>query len=348
MAFSSIGTLLSQNSKPGGTPFSWAVATESANLTTGRIGILVISFQGAAEEITSITDVGSNSWSRILKRDNASGVFLEVWQTKATGSLGSGDTITINFDSFYGAVAATGWVFAITGTAIIVDTTASAVGASGAPSVGITGLSNLERLWIRGDGVAHPLTTYTPDASYTAFEHTGANTTGGADNTNEAARGEFRIVTTDGQTTQPTTFAAQDVGILVAISELVAGGGAPLHYLPSDKTAYVLTNGKTLAGGAADIQTLAIPIGSHHNGILHTSMQMGAGSATPPLANVEISHNGSDWKTYRTLHGPRTATTFTYSTRIPMGANWVRLNVVSANTGTLTISSYYDFVAGVT
>ena len=348
MAFSSIGTLLSQNSKPGGIPFSWAIPTESANLTVGRIGILCLSFQGAAGAITSITDAGSNSWTKILARNNGSAVFHEIWQTTATTNLGSGDIITVNFDSFYGAAAATGWVFAITGTAIIVDTTASAVGASGAPSVAITGLSSIERLWIRGDGVAHPLTTYTPDASYTAFDHTGANTTGGLDSSNEAARGEFRIVTTTGQTTQPTTFAAQDVGILVAISELVAGGGAPVHYLPSDKTAYVLTNGKTLAGGAADIQTIAIPIGSNHNGVLHTSMQMGAGSATPPLANIEISHNGSDWKTYRTLHGPRTATTFTYSTRIPMGANWVRLNVVSANTGTLTISSYYDFVAGVT
>ena len=347
MAFSSVGTLLSQNSKPGGAPFSWVVATESANLTVGRIGVLVIAFQGSGDEITSITDAGSNSWSRIASRQTG-GDSAEVWQTKATTNLGSGDLITINFDSFYGAAAATGWVFAITGTSIVIDSTASALGAAGAPSVAITGLSNGERLWVRGDSVTHPLTTYTPDASYTTFEHTGANTTGGSDLSNQAARGEFRILTTTGQTTQPTTFAAPDIGILVAISELVAGGDTPLHYLPSDKTAFVLTNGKTLAGGAADIQTNAIPIGTNHNGVLHTSMQMGAGSATPPLANVEISHNGSDWKTYRTLHGPRTATTFTYTTKIPMGANWVRLNVVSANAGTLTISSYYDFVAGVT
>ena len=347
MAFSSIGTLLSQNNKPGGPFGSWSTTTESANLTVGRIGILVIAFQGAGEEITSITDAGSNSWSQIANRQ-LGGDSGEVWQTKATTSLGSGDLITINFDGGMGAAAATGWVFAITGTSIIVDATDTELGGAGAPSVAITGLSNNERLWIRGDSVTHPLTTYTPDASYTAFDHTGANTTGGSDLSNHSARGEFRIITTTGQTTQPTTFAAPDIGILVALSELVAGGDTPLHYLPSDKTAFVLTNGKTLAGGAADIQTNAIPIGTNHNGVLHTTLQMGAGSATPPLANIELSHNGSDWKTYRTLHGPRTATTFTYTTKIPMGANWVRLNVVSANTGTLTISSYYDFVAGVT
>jgi hypothetical protein len=301
--------------------------------------------------VDGVTDAVGNSWY-LLKAFSAN-PRTEVWATKATASLGTGSAITITFSGFVQPKAVTGWVFGYTGTDIVLDTFVTGSGSASSPPLSISGLSSLERLWIRCDALDRAIvTTYTADAGYTSFDHVGAETPSGFPTGECSSRGESRIVTATSQSTQPDVAMVSGTcrGVLLALSELAFGGGAGanVHYLPSDKTAFVLTNDKVVLAGAADFPTIAIPISSHHDGVLCTKMTMPASPGTPAIAQIQLSRDGTNWFTYRELHGPRAAATFSFSTMIPMGTHWLRLNVISSNVENLTISSYYSFIAGVT
>jgi hypothetical protein len=147
-----------------------------------------------------------------------------VWWTKAIANLGNGSNITVNLSASITAKAVIGWVFSVgSGNTLSQENQSDLANDNAdAGSITISGLSNIEHLFIRGIAVEDNFTTFTATTSWTAFDHTGANTTGTPAASNQTARGEFRIVTATSGTSDPTTSNSDQASTLIAFKEITA------------------------------------------------------------------------------------------------------------------------------
>jgi hypothetical protein len=124
-----------------------------------------------------------------------------------------------------------GSTIAVEGGADRADDPAAAVPAG---PITLSGLQNIEHLWLRGTGAESNSTTYTVSTNYTAFTHTSSTTGGGGPATNMGARGEFRIFTGTSDSTDPTTSSAHHASTMVALNEVSGAPVADVGYVASN------------------------------------------------------------------------------------------------------------------
>lgn len=271
MAWSSGGSVGTAQSKTAGSSIA---LTTSAAVAVGEVVVLVVAkdnvatTDGATSEVTGVSDSSGNTWSKAGEFTNgqggaASGATCAIWYTQATTAISSGGTITANFSSSVTAKAVSAWKWAV-GSGSTVDVVATATRADdGADpgAVSLSGLTNAEYLFLRGiAGETNSTAQITPTASWTALST--AQTSGGGAASNMAVRGEWRIQTASGATSDPSWTAVDSASVLVALREQattqVSGSdaGAPSDaatleaaVAPSDGLAG--TEAATLAGSVA-------------------------------------------------------------------------------------------------
>jgi hypothetical protein len=205
----------------------------SATVAVDRYLILVVSTDntttadGASSDHTSVSDTGGNPWFKFSEYTNtvggaaADGVTVSVWGVKVATQLTTGSTITITLGTARTDKCCSLYEFSV-GTGLRLKQSATYVGnttdgTTGFGSAAFSGLASLERLYFRALAKeANSTTNLTASASFTAIS--------AARSRNNAAavlvRGEFRINTSTGETSNPTLSVSGDTsGIFLALEE---------------------------------------------------------------------------------------------------------------------------------
>lgn len=243
MAWGSVATLGSVAS--GTADQSSLVLNPSASLEVGNVGVVWIAIDNNGttdadfSEVTSVTDSGSNTWTKAKEFTNGQGAAQagatgSMWYTKATGqvTLTTGN-ITANFANATScdATALSAWEFTIgAGSTISVAGSATAAGDAVDPAaITISGLTSAEYLWLWLLAIeAVSTTTITQDADYTAIDKAGQ----GAGAAAMTVGGGFRIFTGTTDTVDAATSQARDhVQLYVALKE----NAAATSLLPASK-----------------------------------------------------------------------------------------------------------------
>ena len=230
-AFATVGTFCTAQSKTGADPYTF---TTSAQLDQNNLGIIVVATDnltaadGNNNEHVGITDAAGNSWTKAREFTNdlggaATGVTVSVWYSKAGANLASGGNVTVDFSGSVTAKAVTCWEFTMDSTKVIQVDGGNDLANDGvdAGAITVSGLANVEHLWLRGTGVENNGTTYTASTNYTTFTHTSSTTSGNPVASNIGARGEFRVFTGTNDSTNPTTAVADNASAMVVLSEAV-------------------------------------------------------------------------------------------------------------------------------
>src|SRR5437870_3090492 len=223
---------------------SWTFAP-SAQLTAGNVGVIVLATDnlaitdGYTNDHFSMTDTAGNTWTKAREYTNtisaavADAATVSVWYSKASFNLATSGNITVNLSGSIAAKAVTCWQFTMgAGNTIVVEGYADrSDDGVDAGSITLSGLPNIEHLFIRGTASEASGQTYTASTSYTTFDSTSSTFVGGATSTSMDARGEFRIFTATTDTTDPTMSAsARDrASTMVALREVVGPAPAPRY-----------------------------------------------------------------------------------------------------------------------
>ena len=153
---------------------------------------------------------------------------MSVWFTKATSTLASSGTITITFANTITSKAATCWEFTVSaGNTIRIVTGGATDVATDAgldpPSIALSSLVSKEYLFVRAMAWEHDSSTnLTPTTNYTIFTNAVAST--GVDATSQTVKGEFRILSATGDTSDPTRTIASGrdfADTYIALEEIV-------------------------------------------------------------------------------------------------------------------------------
>lgn len=241
MALGSVGTVGSAQDKTAGTSISM---TPTNQLDAGNIGIVVVAKDNAGavdgdnNEIQSITDsTGGNTWTKALELTNSqgagnAGATIAIFWSKIAVSIPTTGSITANFSDSRTASAITCWEFSIgAGNTLQIDGTSGlvedAVNDPGSMNIGVgDGLSNIERIWIRGDAIEGPETAnFTPTLLFTVLDTN--QTSGGGGGSNIKVAAEFRIITAVSQVSDPVlVLSSRDcANVMIAFSEIAAPTG---------------------------------------------------------------------------------------------------------------------------
>jgi len=250
MTFTSVGNLGVGASSVSSTSFN---ATTAATLTAGNIGILAVvtdnttTTDGNTSDHSTVTDSsGAVSWTKLYEYTNGesaaeAGVTTSLWLRPRQGSdLASGSTVTITLGTARVDKTASSWQFTCSA-----DPTqaASAVGtlvdaANGFGSASFSSLPSKEYLFFRACGKEANVASTSDLTASTGF----STITAQRSRNNAAAvlvRGEWRIVTATGETSNPTfAFSGDAASIFVALEEpTTAAAPAPIIQSPSSSAA---------------------------------------------------------------------------------------------------------------
>lgn len=257
MAFSAVTERGSTSTKTSGASVA---VSPSANITAGKIAFAVLAFDniattdGASTTQDTLTDTDGHTWTKVYEQTNtaagvaADGVGASLWWTKATSTIGTGDTITAAFDSAIDAKVI--GLFEVTIGAGTIQLAASDVtldDVTNPDARSLTGLSSGTEYLILG--IRHSETntlTWTEDAAFTnVYAAEGIGTTGGAQASNVSLSVGYLI--TSGITSVSFDVAAisntQHVIALLAFEET---GGAS----PQGLTGTLFTKAPTFSTGA--------------------------------------------------------------------------------------------------
>jgi hypothetical protein len=237
-AFSSVGSIITAQQKSSAS--SWSPVT-TAQLSANNMGVLVIAVDntdtsdGNTSLCSSVSDAAGNAWIKAREFTNSqgsadAGATVCIFLTKATSTLSSGAAITINLAVAKTAKAVAGWQFSMNSARVLSVESGADLANDGADggSISLASLASREHLFVRGGAVESNGTTYTASTNYTSFTHTSSTTSGGGAASNMGARGEFRILTGTGDSTDPTTSSSDQASAYIAIAEDVApAGGGP-------------------------------------------------------------------------------------------------------------------------
>ncbi len=259
----SVGTMGTGTSSSSSTSIATTTATNS--LAAGDTCILV-----CATDNTTTTDGNSNdhtacsdnasagTWEKLYEYTNGegaagSGITVSVWMLYATAALATGSVVTVTLGTARTDKVTSLWKFT-SGFKLRLATAATGNvtdASNGFGSVNFSGLSSLQRLYFRGLGKeANSTTGITVSTSFT-------NITAQRSRNNAAAvlvRGEFRINTSTGETSNPT----------LAVSGDTAGVWVALEETPPD--VFVAASSNIAAGGEATTQRLTGGTGSFLTG----------------------------------------------------------------------------------
>jgi hypothetical protein len=237
VAFGSIGTLGTGASSSSGTSYSFTTVTNT--LASGDFGILVSSMNntssadGDNNENNSVSG-GTGTWTKLGEYGNCngaagSGVVVAVWLFEASATLSTGTTITVGFGaahvnktcSFWGFTKAAGTTVAISSEPAPNPITSQVDAANDFGSSTFSGLNSLARLYFRGLAKrANSVTDITPSASFTGITPQRSGNVAAA----RLVRGEFRINTSTGETSNPTQATSGDTaGLFFALVEKQTG-----------------------------------------------------------------------------------------------------------------------------
>lgn len=232
MAITSVGTLGSGVASTSGASFT-LVTTTNALSTSGDMAVLrvvtdnVSTVDGNSNDHTSVTG-GTGVWTKIYEQTNTvggaagDGVTVSLWVFRSTGTNAIGTTFTINHATTVDRCASA-WKFTVAaGNDLALALAAHGYttdAGNGFGSNTISGLASASRLYLMAGGKeANSTTLLTPSTSFTEF-------TGTRSRNNAAAvldRGEFRINTSTGETSNPTMAVTGDTAaIFVALFEIV-------------------------------------------------------------------------------------------------------------------------------
>lgn len=321
MSFTDLGSLCTNNTRPAATA-TWSFSPNS-QLNAGEFGLLVFgtdnvpTTDGDFNEHWVYDSVG-NPWWKIGEFTNgqgagAAGATASIWGCLAIVNLPVSGTINFQSEAAVSAKAVTGRRFSVSaGNHVRVKASASLAndGADAGP-ITLSGLASKEYLFVRGGGVEGIVATYTASTNYAAFVHT-SSTTSGTSTTGMGARGEFRILTGTGDTTDPTTAVADQASIMVALEEytppqtytslahqdIVATQAtfdlASSITIPANKVCVVCVN-NFKAGATADTPTLTDDNGRTWNQVdtvAYNTIASSLGRVTVFWSVAGVSHTG--------------------------------------------------------
>jgi hypothetical protein len=185
---------------------------------------------GASNTHTSVTG-GTGQWLKIGEYTNSpggvagDGVTVSLWKFKATGTNGTGTVFTINFSANVGDKAITAWKWTVASGNILKLTTGTTnpitsevTAANGFGSSAFSALASLARLWLRACGKeANSTTDITVSTSFTTMAGTRSRNNASA----VIDRGEYRLNTSTGETSNPTLAVSGDTaGLFAAFDEV--------------------------------------------------------------------------------------------------------------------------------
>ena len=241
MSWASVGTLGAGNSISAGTTVA---ITTSATAEAGNFVLVTVALDNTGttdsdfSEVSSITDsAGGNTWTKCAEYTNgqgsaAAGVTISAWRSILTNQIASGGTITANLANSVTSKALSAWEFTLGAGSTVsiagsVQTRADdAVSLPGSQT--ISGLTSGEYLFVRAIGSENLNTTYTPTTNYTALTASAADT--GTAATSANTKGEFRILTGTGDTSDPVSAGAgtpDRVSVYFALLETPAASFTP-------------------------------------------------------------------------------------------------------------------------
>jgi hypothetical protein len=214
---------------------TFTLTTATNTLASGDFALLTVASDNTStadansSDHTSVSG-GTGTWSKLGEYTNgngaaAAGVTTSVWLFQATGTVSLGTVITVTLGTARVDKVASMWKYTkAAGTSIRLDPDAATNpinngidAANGFGSVAFAGLPSQSRLYYRGLGKeANSTTAITVSGSFTAI-------TGNRSRNNASAillRGEFRINTSTGETSNPTLAVVGDTaGVFVALEE---------------------------------------------------------------------------------------------------------------------------------
>lgn len=215
---------------------SWTTAnTLSGAINAGEVGVLLLATDnpfaasGSGFIYTNwhhrLVDSAGNQWIKLGEitgpasaAANAGGT-VSIWAVHAGATLATSGTFTFDFYAAVTAKALSARAYSITGKGIrLSDIIGGGSSAADAPSLARAALSNNEHLMIRADARESDSTAFTQTANYTAF--TVAATSGGLATDNIGVDGEYRIVTSTSETSDPTTANVDHASLFIAIDEI--------------------------------------------------------------------------------------------------------------------------------
>jgi hypothetical protein len=277
VAIASVGTLGTAGAFSNASSYSFSTGFNA--LAAGDFGLLVSvsdntgTSDGDNNEHTSVSG-GTGTWTKLGEYGNSSagaaaGVVVSVWLFQATGTVSIGTSITLNFSSNRVDKSCSFWKFTKTASANIqLDTepatnpiTSEVNAANGFGSSAFSGLASAARLYFRGLGKeANSTTAITVSAGpFVAISPQRSRNNADA----VLVRGEFRISTSTGETSNPTLAVSGDTaGLFFALVE-VANTDGTLSQTLGDLT--------SSAAGTVDV----------------------AGASAVTLASIEISAAGT-------------------------------------------------------
>jgi hypothetical protein len=181
---------------------------------------------GSTNTHTGVSDAGGNTWTKLIEWTRtggaaADGATVSIWASQLTTGLSSGSGMTFTFSAAVTAKTALARYYTVgSGNTWQLDGSNGASGSSTTPSVTLSGLSSVERLWL-GGLAAEGTATVTADADYGSTQTVA--TSGGTTDTNMRGYSASRVATLTSDTFNPTLSASSDWAIaLVALRE-VAG-----------------------------------------------------------------------------------------------------------------------------
>jgi hypothetical protein len=236
MAIASGGTLGTGANSTSNSTFTFTTATNT--LAAGDFGILTVvsdnidTADGRGHTHT-LPSGGTGRWSKLAEYTNAPsaatavGATVSIWIFEATGTVNTGTTITVNFSANVVDKCCSFWKFTVgAGNTLILNResvgegviVSEVNGANGFGSSAFSGLSNISRLYFRGLGKeVNSTTDLTVSSGFTLITLTRSRNNAAA----VILRGEFRIVTATGETSNPTLAVSGDsAGLFLALEEV--------------------------------------------------------------------------------------------------------------------------------
>lgn len=232
MAFGSVGSFGTANSVASGTTLA---LTPTATLEVGNLAMLVISADNIAvgtspvaefghkiSNVSSVTDTGGNTWHKLgeVAGNQAAdgGNAVALYYSIITTQLTTGSTVTVTFGTAITSKACSGWEFTIGGSSLAVERIRfRGTAASDPPSITLDDLPSREYLFFRARASETDNTSWTATTNFTGI--TNATADAGAAGVGSSANGEFRIVTSTSQTSDPTKTSSDGADIFIALWE---------------------------------------------------------------------------------------------------------------------------------
>lgn len=245
-----------------GTGATSAAATSTTITTSSTVsagGLIVVrvakdntsTTDGVTNEVTSVTDSAGNTYTKggeytTGQGSAKAGATVAVFYGKLTSQLASGGTITINHDSQTDvAVSANAYTMG-SGTIAQGGSTQTLAVTAGSPgSMSLSGLTSREYLFLRAVAEEEEAgSATTPSSGYTASDVV-VSTTAGSATSNITLRGEARILTGTGSTSDPSGDVADHASVFLALYEVSATDS------PGSLIGGGLTNAKLISGRLA-------------------------------------------------------------------------------------------------